>query len=138
MWLEYIRSYIEDLCHGFLASGWLVQIVGLSNPLEVVVHYLLIRRMTSDFSYWDEFPMVSALVFMVTYWAIPIVSHDIRLSSCHDFTKLLHYVVSQPWENAKLVPKFIVTLTYILNLKMVIYSLWIDSLLMEVSSNRYS
>ena len=41
----------------------------------------------------DEFLI---LVCMVTYWIRPIVSHDVRLSSGHDFTKLFHCVVFQP------------------------------------------
>ena len=44
----------------------------------------------------DGFFMVSVLVCMITHWIGPTVSHDIRLSSCHGFTKLLHRVVSQP------------------------------------------
>ena len=32
-------------------------------------------------SYWDRFPMVSALVCMVTHWTKPMVSHDLNLSS---------------------------------------------------------
>ena len=56
--------------------------------------------------------MMSALVYMVTHWIRPILSHDIRLSSCYDFTKLLQYVVSQPLENIELVLKLVVTLTY--------------------------
>ena len=67
----------------------------LGNPLEVVVHHLLIGGMTG-LSYQNEFPMVSALVCMVTHWIGPTMSHDLRLSSSHDFTKLLHCVVSKP------------------------------------------
>ena len=69
--------------------------MGLSNSLEVVVHHLLIGGM-SGLSYWDGFPMVSALVCMVTHWIGPTVSHNLRLSNSHNLTKLLHYVVSQP------------------------------------------
>ena len=47
--------------------------MGIGNPLEAIVHYLLIGGMTS-FSYWDEFLMVCVLVCMVTYWVGPIVS----------------------------------------------------------------
>ena len=65
----------------------------LGNLLEVVVHRLLIRGMTS-LGYWDKFPLVSALVCMVTHWTGLMVSHDLRLSSSHDLTKLLHCVVS--------------------------------------------
>ena len=69
--------------------------MGLGNPLEVVVHYLLIGGIVG-LSYRDEFPMVSALVCIVTHWTRPTVSHDLRLSISHDLTKLLHCVVSQP------------------------------------------
>ena len=69
--------------------------MGLGNPLEVVVHYFLIGVMTC-LSYGERFPMVSALVCMVTHWIRPMVSHDLRLSSSHDLTKLLHCVISQP------------------------------------------
>ena len=68
--------------------------MGLGNLLEVVVHHLLIGEMVG-LGYRDEFPMVSALVCMVTHWTGPTVSHDLRLSSSHDFTKMFHYVVSQ-------------------------------------------
>ena len=33
----------------------------LGNPFEIVVHHFLIRGITG-LSYWDEFPMVSAIV----------------------------------------------------------------------------
>ena len=69
--------------------------MGLGNPLEVVVHHLPIRGMVG-LGYQDGFPMVSALVCMVTHWIGPMVSHDLRLSSSHDLAKLLHCVVSQP------------------------------------------
>ena len=69
--------------------------MGLGNPLEVVVHHLLIGGMVS-LGYRDECPMVSALVYMVAHWIRPILSYDLRLSSSHDSTKLLHCIVSQP------------------------------------------
>ena len=69
--------------------------MGLGDPLEIVVHYLLIRGMVS-LSYRDGLPMVSALVCMVTHWTGSMVSHELRLSSSHDITKLLHPVVFQP------------------------------------------
>ena len=59
------------------------------------MHHLLIGGMVS-LGYQDGFPMVSALVCMVTHWIGPMVSHELRLSSSYDFTKLLHCVVSQP------------------------------------------
>ena len=65
------------------------------NPLEVVVHHLLIGGMTG-LGYQDGFPMVSALMSMVTHWTRPTVSHDLRLSSSHDLTKLLHCEFSLP------------------------------------------
>ena len=58
--------------------------VGLDNLLEVVVHYLLIGRMIG-LGLQDEFPMVSALVCMITHWRRLMVSHDISLSSSHNF-----------------------------------------------------
>ena len=69
--------------------------MGLGNPLKVVVHYLLIGGITGR-GYQDGFPMVSALVCMVTHWTRPMVSHDLRLLLSHDLTKLFHCVVSQP------------------------------------------
>ena len=69
--------------------------MGLGNPLEVVVHRLLIGGM-AGLGYQDGFPMVCALVCMVTHWTGPMVRHDLRLSSSHDFTKLLYCVISQP------------------------------------------
>ena len=69
--------------------------LGLGNLLEIVVHHLLIGGMVG-FGYQDGFPMVSALVCMVTHWTGPMVSHNLRLSSSHDLTKLLHCVVFQP------------------------------------------
>ena len=67
----------------------------LGNPLEVVVYHLLIGGM-AGLGYQDGFPMVCALMSMVTHWTGPTVNHNLRLSSNHDLTKLLHYVVSQP------------------------------------------
>ena len=69
--------------------------MGLGNPLKVVVHHILIGGMAS-LDYQDGFPMVCALVCMVTHWITTTVSHNLRLSSSHNLTKLLHYVVSQP------------------------------------------
>ena len=40
--------------------------------------------------HWDGFSMVSALVCTVTHWIEPTISHDIRLSGSHNFTKLIH------------------------------------------------
>ena len=69
--------------------------MGLGNPLKVVVQHLLIGGMVG-IGYQDRFFMVSVLVCMITHLIGPTVSHDLRLSSSHDLTKLLHYVVSQP------------------------------------------
>ena len=69
--------------------------MNLGNLFEVVVHYLLIGRMTS-LGRWDGVLMMSVLVCMVTHWIGPIVTHDIRLLGSHDFTKLLYCIVSQP------------------------------------------
>ena len=69
--------------------------MGLGNPLEVLVHHFLIRGIT-DLGYWGEFPMMSVLICMDAHWTGPIVSYGLRLSSSYEFTKLFHYVVSQP------------------------------------------
>ena len=60
---------------------------------------------------------------MTTHQTRPMMSHDIRLLSIHNFIKLLYYMVSQPWENTKLMSKFAMVLTYEWDPKMVIYSL---------------
>ena len=83
----------------------------LGNSLEVVVHYLLIGGIAS-LGHQDGFPTVSALVCMVTCWTKPMVSHDMRLSNSHGFTKLFNYVISQSWENIEFVPNLAVDLTY--------------------------
>ena len=139
MWLGYIRSYMEDPSHRFLAIEWLVHspFVDLGNPLEVVVHHLLIEGVAS-LSYWNGFPMVSALVCMVTHWIGPMVSHELRLSSSYDLTKLLHCVVSQPWENIEIMLKLVMTFSYRCDRKPIRYSHWIRLQLMEFSGNRYS
>ena len=54
------------------------------------------------------------------------------------FTKLLYYMNSQHLEDVELVQKLIVTLTYGWDHKLIIYTLWIESLLMEADSNKYS
>ena len=107
-WLGCSRSCTKDLSHGFLANRWLIhnQFMSLSNPLKVVVHHLLIWGM-SGLGYQDGFPMVSTLVCMVTYWTRPTMNHDLRLSSSHDLTKLLHCVASQPWDNIEFVLKLL-------------------------------
>ena len=84
---------------------------GLRQPIKAIVHYLIIGGMIG-LDYWDEFPMVSALVCMVAHWTRPMVSYDLRLSSSHDSTKLLHCVVSQLRENIEFLLKLAVTSTY--------------------------
>ena len=69
--------------------------MGLCNPLEVIKHHLLIGQMFG-FDHRDGFPIMSALVCMVTHWIGPTMSYNLRLSSSHDFTKLIHCVVAQP------------------------------------------
>ena len=60
---------MKDLSHRLLASRRFVhnQFMNLDNSLEVVMHYLLIRGITG-LDHQNEFPMVSALVCMVTHW----------------------------------------------------------------------
>ena len=128
-----------DPSHGFNANKWLVHnwFMGLGNSLKVVVHHLLIGRMVG-LGYRDEFPMVCAPVCMVIRWTRLMVSHNLRLSSSHYLTKLLHCVIYQPWENIELVLKLAMALTYGWDHKLIIYSPWIGSQLMKADSNRYS
>ena len=56
--------------------------------------------------------MVSAQVCMVAHWIRLVMSYDLRLSSSHDSTNLLHCIVSQPRENIEFVLKLVVTLIY--------------------------
>ena len=73
-----ISNYTKNPNHKFLASRWVVHnyFMDLGNPSEDVVHYFLIRKMIFH-GHWVEFPIVSALVCMVTHWVGPMVSHDI-------------------------------------------------------------
>ena len=57
--------------------------------------------------------MVSALVCMVTHWTKPMVSHDVKLSVCYNFTRLLCCIISQLRENIEPVLKLVMTLSYI-------------------------
>ena len=91
--------------------------MGLGNPIEVVAHYLPLGGMIG-FDHQDEFLMMSALMCLGL-----TVSYDIRLLSCYDFIKLVHCVVSQPWENIEFVLKLAVILTYGWDRKLIIYSL---------------
>ena len=88
--------------------------VNLGNPLEDVVYYLLIGGMTS-LNYQDEFfhGECTSVHGYTLDRTVPMMSHDIKLSSCQDFTKLLHCVVSQPWENTQFVLKLTMILTYL-------------------------
>ena len=109
----------------------------LDNLVKIVVYYFLIKEMTY-LDRWDKFSIVSALVCIVTHWARSTVNQDIRLSDCHDSPN--YYVVwtlnferiLNLWWNQH------ITLTYGWNPKVVIYFLWIRSLLVEASNNRYS
>ena len=83
-WLRFIRICIEDLSHWFLANRWLVhsRFIGLGNPLKTVVHHLLIGGMAS-FGYWDGFPMVSVLVYVMhTRQDLQRIKH--KAINCHD------------------------------------------------------
>ena len=50
----------------------------LGNSVKTIVHYLLIE-LIACFNRWDGFPMVSALVCMVTHLTRLTVNHNIRL-----------------------------------------------------------
>ena len=118
---------MENPSHGFFACKWFVRnwFVDLSNLFKVVVYHLLIGGITS-LGHQDRVLMVSALVFMVTHSVEPMVSHDVRLSGSHDFTKLLYCLISQPWENIDFVPNL--AMIYEWDLKVIKYSIWIGSL----------
>ena len=62
-----------------------------NNPLEAIVHYLLIGGMVS-LGYWDGFPMMSTLVCIIKHWIL-------GSNNSPSYTK------SQPLENIKLVMK---------------------------------
>ena len=95
---------------GSLQINDLFTTMGLGNPLKDVMRHPLIGRMI-DLGYRDGFPIISALVCVVKHWIRPIVSHDLRLSSSHDLTRLLHCIIYQPLENIKLTLKLVVALT---------------------------
>ena len=139
MWLRCIRSCTKDPSHGFFVNRWFVhyRFKDLGNPLEVVVHYFLIKGMNS-FGHRDGFSIMRVLVCMVTYWIRPTGSYDIRLSSSYEFTKLLHCVVSQPWNNTEFLLKLAIILMYQWDYKLIIYSLCIESLSKEADNNGYS
>ena len=67
----------------------------LDNLFEIVIHHPLIEGMTS-FGHWTEFLMVSALS-MYGYTLDKTYGESwLKLLGSHDFTKILHYIVSQP------------------------------------------
>ena len=79
--------------------------MNLGNPIEIVAHHLLIGGMAC-LGHWDEFPAISALVYVM------LIGHDLRWIMTQNyqlswFTKLLYYMYSQPWEDIKIVPKSI-------------------------------
>ena len=47
----------------------------LGNPLEIVVCYLLIEGLTY-LDHQHRFPMMSAIMCMVTHWIKPMTNHD--------------------------------------------------------------
>ena len=66
-WFKCIRSYLEDLNHGFLANRFFVYswFMDLDNPFKVLVNYFIIGEMT-DLGHQDGVPIMSALVYMAT------------------------------------------------------------------------
>ena len=72
--------------------------MNLGIPYEIVVHYHWTRGMTG-FDHQDGFPMMSALVCMVTHWIGPMVNHDInywvvmshQATILHGFSTLREY-----------------------------------------------
>ena len=59
----------------------------LGNPTNTIVHDLLIGGITY-LGHQDDFPMVSALVYMVTYEIKPIVNHNYLVVIIHQATIL--------------------------------------------------
>ena len=78
-WIGCIRSCTKDTSHGFLTRWWTVhsKFIDLGNLVETIVHYLIIGVFC--LGYWDEVPMVSTLVCMITHWIYigPIMNHDL-------------------------------------------------------------
>ena len=85
-----------------------------------------------------EYLIISVLVHMITHWIGPMTSHDVRLLGSYDLTELLYFMLCQSWENTKFMLKIVVTLTYKWDVKVVIYSLWIESMLIEVDNHTHS
>ena len=106
-WLGCTKSCMEDSSYGFLISRWLVY-----NQLIIRGCSTLLPNWMTGLGHEDRFFMVSALLCMVTHRIGSTIIHDIRLSSSHNFIKLFHCVISQPWENIELVLKLSVTITY--------------------------
>lgn len=50
--------------------------MNLGNLFEVIIHYLLVEGMT-NLGHEDEVSMVTILIYMVTFWTEPLVSHEI-------------------------------------------------------------
>ena len=82
------------------------------------------------------FPIVSALVYMVTHRISLRINH-VNNYQVSWFIKLLCCKGCQLWENIELGMKSLVALTYEWDPKVVIYSLWIRSLLIKTGGNRY-
>ena len=93
---------MKDPSYRFLASKWFVHncFVNLSNPFDVVVHYLFIRGMIY-LDYQDRVLMVSTLV----WW---VIIYNVRLLGSHNSLSCYIVLSSQPWEDTELVPKSII------------------------------
>ena len=74
---------------GTLGIAWKIKFMGFfykSMTCSQLIRAFrqLIRGYSVPPPNWrDEFPMVSTLVYVVTHWTRPTVSHDWRLSSSH-------------------------------------------------------
>ena len=79
--------------------------MNLGNLVKIIVHHLLIGGMVYH-GRWDEFLMVSALVYVIhtrqDLWWIMMQSYQMSW-----FTKLLYYMGSQLWEDIEFVLKSI-------------------------------
>ena len=131
-WYEQLKSMVDLNYSRSWAKGSSVRIEPLKAWHDVINLEFIIYLMMFQFHYYPS-------LFHVLYSMSILASTFLHCTWVRCISiKLLHCIVSHPWENIKLVLKLVVALTYGWDRKLIIYSLWIRSLLMETGSNRYS